>query len=140
MSTLNTTIKTLIHDFNVSVFPAHVKQLVNRDLSLGLPFDPKPGNLVKVVVGMRRSGKTFRLFQQIRDLLENGVSPNRICYFNFDDDRLRPFSTSTVGLVVENFFELYPDSRKAGAYFFGYVKYLAGNHWSKNLTSGFLFC
>ena len=101
----NATIATLIEDFHATVLPAHLKRMVDRDLSLGAPFDPAPGNLVKVVVGMRRSGKTYRLFQQIRDLLDSGIEPERICYFNFDDDRLRPF-------------ELHPLSRSQGAFLF----------------------
>ena len=89
MSDQSATIKMLIEDFHAAVLPAHLQRMVDRDLDLGKPFEPAPGNLVKVVVGMRRSGKTYRLFQQIRDLLDFGVSPDRICYFNFDDDRLR---------------------------------------------------
>ena len=99
----NATIATLIEDFHATVLPAHLKRMVDRDLSLGTPFDPAPGNLVKVVVGMRRSGKTYRLFQQIRDLLNSGIKPEQICYFNFDDDRLRPFTASTIDEVLETF-------------------------------------
>lgn len=118
MNTQDATIKALIHDFHATVLPSHLKQMVNRDMSLGRPFDPKPGNLVKVVVGMRRSGKTYRLFQQIQELLESGIGPDRICYFNFDDDRIRPFCASTIDSVVESYYELHPESRKEGAYFF----------------------
>ena len=112
------TIKMLIEDFHATVLPAHLQRMVDRDLDLGKPFEPAPGNLVKVVVGMRRSGKTYRLFQQIRDLLNFGVPPDRICYFNFDDDRLRPFDAGLIDRVVESFFEMHPDSRTNGAYLF----------------------
>ena len=114
----NATIATLIEDFHATVLPAHLKRMVDRDLSLGTPFDPAPGNLVKVVVGMRRSGKTYRLFQQIRDLLNSGIKPEQICYFNFDDDRLRPFTASTIDEVLETFFELHPSSRSQGIFLF----------------------
>lgn len=114
----NSVIATLIEDFHATVLPAHLKHMVDRDLSLGTPFEPAPGNLVKVVVGMRRSGKTYRLFQQIRDLLDAGIEAERICYFNFDDDRLRPFTPSTIDQVLETFFELHPTSRSQGAYLF----------------------
>ena len=114
----NATIATLIEDFHATVLPAHLKRMVDRDLSLGAPFDPAPGNLVKVIVGMRRSGKTYRLFQQIRDLLNSGIKPEQICYFNFDDDRLRPFTASTIDEVLETFFELHPSSRSQGTFLF----------------------
>lgn len=118
MDGLSAVIRNLIQDFHATVLPAHLKRLVDRDLNLGRPFDPEPGNLVKVVVGMRRSGKTYRLFQQIRDLLDSGISAERICYFNFDDDRLRPFAPSIIDSVLETFYELYPNSRREGAYLF----------------------
>ncbi len=118
MKNSNNVIKTLIQDFHATVLPAYLKQMVDRDLDLGKPFSPEPGNLVKVVVGMRRSGKTYRLFQQIRDLLKSGIRSDQICYFNFDDDRLRPFTSSTIDDVLETFYELYPNSRREGAYLF----------------------
>lgn len=36
---------------------------------------PKPAmfNLVHILTGMRRSGKTFQLFQLINDLMQSGV-------------------------------------------------------------------
>ena len=114
----NAVIAALIEDFHATVLPAHLSRMVDRELSLGVPFDPAPGNLVKVVVGMRRSGKTYRLFQQIRDLLDAGIEAERICYFNFDDDRLRPFTPSTIDDVLETFFELHPSARSQGAYLF----------------------
>lgn len=118
MAELDTAIKNLIEDFHATVLPAHIKRMVKRDLSLGTPFEPAPGNLVKVVVGMRRSGKTYRLFQEIDALLKSGVPSAKICYFNFDDDRLRPFDSSVIDRVVECFFELHPESRVEGAYLF----------------------
>ena len=118
MAELGTAIKNLIEDFHATVLPAHIKRMVKRDLSLGTPFEPAPGNLVKVVVGMRRSGKTYRLFQEIDALLKSGVPSAKICYFNFDDDRLRPFDSSVIDRVVECFFELHPESRVEGAYLF----------------------
>ena len=114
----NATIATLIEDFHATVLPAHLKRMVDRDLNLGTPFDPAPGNLVKVIVGMRRSGKTYRLFQQIRDLLNSDIKPEQICYFNFDDDRLHPFTASTIDEVLETFFELHPSSRSQGTFLF----------------------
>ena len=65
MTQLKPTIRLLIHDFHQSVLPSVREGLVRRELSLGKPLQPKIGNLVKVVTGMRRSGKTFRLYQAI---------------------------------------------------------------------------
>ena len=67
-----------------------------RDSDLGTPLLPRAGNLVSVVVGMRRSGKTYRLFQEMRRLLDDGVPPAQMLYFNFEDDRLKPLTSAAV--------------------------------------------
>lgn len=118
MERLRDTIHLLLEDFHASVLPSLCGSLVKRDLSLGKPLEPKIGNLVKVVAGIRRCGKTFRLYQEIVRLMNDGIPSGRICYFNFDDDRLRPYLPDIIDQVLEAFFELHPDARSAGAYLF----------------------
>lgn len=89
-----------------------------RTLDLGEPFVPRVGNLVKVVVGMRRSGKSYRLFQEIRALLDSGVPMDQICYFNFEDDRLAPVTARTGDQVIEAFESLHPGALARGVYLF----------------------
>ena len=89
-----------------------------RSLDLGEPFVPRVGNLVKVVVGMRRSGKSYRLFQEIRALLDSGVPMDQICYFNFEDDRLAPVTARTGDQVIEAFESLHPGALARGVYLF----------------------
>ena len=119
MERLRDTIRLLLEDFHASILPSLRSVLVRRDLSLGRPLEPRVGNLVKVVVGVRRCGKTFRLYQEILRLIDDeGVEAGRICYLNFDDDRLRPYPPDIIGQVLETFYELHPDARSAGAYLF----------------------
>ncbi len=118
MSAHNATIRMLLEDFHRNVLPSHVEEFVERDMSLGSVLSPKPGNLVKVVIGMRRAGKTYRLYQEIQRLLSQGVPSSRICYFNFDDDRLRPYADNLVSQVIEIFFEMNPSARKEGVFLF----------------------
>ena len=92
--------------------------IYSRSLDLGEPLAPRIGNLVKVIVGMRRSGKSFRLFQEIRALLNSGVSMDQICYFNFEDDRLAPVTTRTGDQVIEAFESLHPGALARGVYLF----------------------
>lgn len=75
--------------------------IVPRDLDLGEPLVPRAGSLVKVVSGMRRYGKSYRLFQEIERLESLGVPASRICYFNFDDDRLKPATSARGDEVLE---------------------------------------
>ena len=81
------------------------------------PLPGLPGK-ADVVVGMRRSGKTFLLFQQIRRLLDDGVPRDRILYLNFEDERLLPWSTSDLDQVPTSFFRRYPASRGERCWFF----------------------
>lgn len=118
MGSTDATIRMLLEDFHQSILPSVSQGLVNRDLSLGTPLQPKIGSMAKVVVGMRRSGKTFRLYQEMLRLMESGVSADRICYLNFDDDRLRPYEDGLIGRVLEVFFEEHPHARSEGAYVF----------------------
>ena len=37
---------------------------------------------------MRRTGKTYRMFQKMRELLDSGVARQRMRYLNFEDERL----------------------------------------------------
>ena len=118
MASLRDTLRFLIEDFHVTVLPSVRQFLVRRDLSLGTPLEPRVGNLVKVVAGIRRCGKSFRVYQEILRLIDEGVDRSRICYLNFDDDRLRPYPPDLVSQALEVFFELHPDARREGAYLF----------------------
>lgn len=41
-----------------------------------------------VLVGLRRAGKSYLLYQKIQELISKGHSAEEILYFNFEDDRL----------------------------------------------------
>jgi predicted AAA+ superfamily ATPase len=71
-----------------------------------------------VITGVRRCGKTYRLFQAIDELLVQGTASSQILYFNFEDDRLKPFTSNLGDCVVETFFAMNPASRRDGAYLF----------------------
>ena len=45
-----------------------VPQVFERDLDLGNPQEPKRDNIVHVIVGTRRCGKTYRLYQETRTM------------------------------------------------------------------------
>lgn len=81
---------------------------------------PKPAcfNLVHIITGIRRCGKTFYAFQLINKLIQKGVDPNCIFYFNFSDDRLRPAPESLMNEVVEEYWRQVPQARDNGTYLF----------------------
>lgn len=63
-------------------------------------------------MGARRCGKTYRLFQEMRDIVNAGYSPEAILYFNFEDERLKPFSPALLTDVIDTYFMLHPAARE----------------------------
>ena len=95
-----------------------VPEVFRRDLDLGDIPEPRRGNLVRTIVGVRRCGKTYRLFQEMRRILAAGVPESRMLYFNFEDERLKPFAPSLLQDVIDSYFELHPQARGEGVYLF----------------------
>ena len=79
---------------------------------------PAPFNLVHIITGIRRCGKTFYAFQWARRLLDAGVDRKRIFYFNFADDRLRPAPATLMSDVLEEYWRQVPQARNEGCYLF----------------------
>ena len=67
---------------------------------------------------MRRSGKTYFLYQTIRQLLAQGIAFKHILYINLEDDRLLPMDHKALGLLIDSFFSLYPDNYNHCCYLF----------------------
>ena len=90
---------------------------VNRDLGdLELP-KPEAHNPVLSIIGVRRCGKTFTLYQLIDELRGSGVPRKRILYFDFDDDRLDLDSPTCASDVLDAYYKLVPEARD-GCYLF----------------------
>ncbi len=71
-----------------------------------------------VVIGMRRSGKTWFCYQKIIELMASGIKKEAILYLNFEDDRLLAFKVSNFQEILDVYFAKYPEHRKARCYFF----------------------
>ena len=52
-------------------------------------------------VGIRRAGKSYYMYQQIRRLLEKGIPLNEIVYVNFEDERLMEMTSGDLNLILE---------------------------------------
>ena len=60
-----------------------------------------------VLVGLRRVGKSYMLYQRIHDLLQQGHSIEEILYFNFEDDRLADIQLSDLDLIKQAYEEIF---------------------------------
>lgn len=54
-----------------------------------------------VLVGVRRAGKSFLLYQQMQKNLRNGIGWDKMLYLNFEDDRLMGMTLSDLNLILE---------------------------------------
>lgn len=76
-------------------------------------------NKIKVAIGMRRVGKTYFIFQTIRNLMaEHNILWHQILYINFEDDRLWPCTQAQLRDLLEGFYQLYPDNHNNTCYLF----------------------
>lgn len=60
-----------------------------------------------VVVGLRRAGKSYLLYQQIHHFLKAGHDIDEILYFNFEDDRLVEMTLADLDDIKTAFEEMY---------------------------------
>ncbi len=79
---------------------------------------PEATKMIKVAIGMRRSGKTYFLFQTVRQLLLDDVSLDHILYINFEDDRILPMDYKAMGKMIDSWYTLYPDNHNHCCYLF----------------------
>ncbi len=99
----------LIDDFHERALP----ELMLRHQSM--VWVPRKAN---VVIGMRRSGKTWFCYQQMRELLEKGLEKERLLYLNFEDERLLPFSANDFQLILETYYRKFPAFKSKQCYLF----------------------
>lgn len=57
-----------------------------------------------VVIGPRRCGKTYRMYQQAELLMKNGVDRAQMLFVDFEDDRLHPHEGRLISDVVDELF------------------------------------
>lgn len=77
--------------------------LTHRDFVFG-----KKSNYV--LVGLRRAGKSYLLYQDIQDRIKDGeISARDVLYINFEDERLSSAKAEELGVIFDAYMELYPD-------------------------------
>ena len=60
-----------------------------------------------VLVGVRRSGKSYMLYQRIQQLLHEGKRWDEMLYLNFEDERLENFTVEDFNRLLECHQEMY---------------------------------
>lgn len=70
------------------------QQVVHRDIE-------KEDFANYVLIGVRRAGKSFMLYQQIQDNLKKGITWDSMLYINFEDERLIGMTAQELNLILE---------------------------------------
>ncbi|MFH1334818.1 MAG: ATP-binding protein [Pseudomonadota bacterium] len=95
-------LKQLIIDFHQLQLP----DVIPRELDF--PKLPTQVRKAYALIGMRRSGKTWAMYQQMQALMQQGIRKEKLVYINFEDDRLSAMTANDLKYVVEAYDELYP--------------------------------
>ncbi len=104
--------KNVLKNIIVNFHTSNIKASVSRDIEL--PID---SGIIVTVIGVRRSGKTFLLYETIKKIIKQGIPKNRIIYINFEDERLN-LKQSDLDLILQSYMELYPKNNLEECYFF----------------------
>lgn len=84
-----------------------LKQIIidQKEMYLGNPLISRDYDLEENVnycfVGIRRTGKSYMMYQQIHDLMNDGISSSQIVYVNFEDERLLEISVDDLNTILE---------------------------------------
>ena len=84
-----------------------LKQIMidQKEIYLNNPLIPRHYYLEENVnycfVGIRRTGKSYMMYQQIKQLEENGIPLSQIVYVNFEDERLLEMTAADLNLILE---------------------------------------
>lgn len=100
-------LKTIIKNFHSRPLPPF------KPRHLAVPLDL--GKII-TIIGPRRAGKTWYLFQLMASLEETGIKREQIFYLNFEDERL-DFDAG-YDQILDTYLELYPDQELDDLYIF----------------------
>ncbi len=101
---LKNTIKEMLMRFHSSQLP----KIIHRDIRFS---EFEKINKVIVVIGPRRAGKTFVLYQLMEGLLDADHQLKDIIYLNFENERLAELKANQLNLILTAYGELYGEGK-----------------------------
>ena len=105
--------KNLIKQRLADAVSMDIPEIVEREFRL-----PNIPNKTHAVIGMRRTGKTYFLFQKIKQYLSEEIDQSRLVYFNFEDERLAEMTSKELHWITDEYYVLYPENMSRKVYFF----------------------
>lgn len=97
-------LEAIVQEKILLALEAPLPKLTPRDARV-----PSISGKAMAVIGMRRAGKTSFLHQVRGERIASGRSPERLVYFNFEDERLAGLEATRLGLIPETHMRLFPE-------------------------------
>jgi len=118
-------IQQIILDYHKSDISSKNKRLT------GIAAAASPLRKAHVLMGIRRAGKTYLLYQHMQQLLSAGCPKEKLLYVNFEDDRLINFHVGQFQNILDAYFDLYPQyaQDKQVVFYFDEIHLIDG--WEK---------
>lgn len=111
-------LERLIADSQARALPA----LTKRNAHL-----PWLDGKIDAVIGMRRTGKTWFLYQRMAELMARGMERESMLFLGFEDERLAGMGAANLHRVIDAFYRLHPDRRDHDcAFFFDEIQVIDG--------------
>lgn len=101
-------IKEYLADFQNRKLP----EIIEREIKIN---DTKK---IKSLIGPRRAGKTFFMYQKIKEMIGHNIKKEDILYLNFEDPRLIEINFKEIREIIKLHWELYPESTENQLYIF----------------------
>ena len=70
------------------------------------------------IIGPRRVGKTYFMYQLISNLIRKGVEKSRLLYVNFERESLTVCESADLSKLLKIFYEIYPENLEKKCYIF----------------------
>lgn len=94
---------------NKELFRAIISE--NQEFIGSIPLVERPLHLEEsgnyVFVGVRQAGKSYLLYQRVKELLGCGINLHDIVYVNFDDERLLGMTTEDFDLILQAYYSMH---------------------------------
>ncbi|MEM2369242.1 MAG: ATP-binding protein [Candidatus Pacearchaeota archaeon] len=100
----------IIKDFHEKGIP----WLIEREIAIPSEI---PIKRAISIIGPRRAGKTYTMFQIIKKLIDK-VKIKQVLYLNLERSDLREADVEDLNKLVESFFEIYPENKTRKIWFF----------------------
>jgi len=105
-------VKTIIKNIILENQHTPIPEVNKRALQI-----PLHQNIIISLIGARRSGKTYMLYELMQKLLDEGVAKEQLLFINFEDERLQ-LRADQLDLILQAYQELYPGIALKEAYLF----------------------